>query len=994
MLQLVFKNLQHQSVVVDAVPTDATIAQLRALAQQRTGWSIARLVVQGRVLTDGQTLAAAGIADRAVLICIGTASKRTRTDPPVASPAVSGLAPAALAAAAGGRVRGLLARHPELLGLLGLPDSLAGEQAGQAAFNGELPDDDLQRVLAAACGLLLASTSARPVVLALLHAVPWELSALNTVMALQNQGLPVVPGHTLLAGLRWSEAAEHRRAEFLKACNGQLPAAARPRLLQRMFLGNSEIVSGTSACTLSLAKTFIEQGHVNDLVVAIEADNFAGPRFLAQCSVGVVGVHSVLRFLLLGYQHSPRLHIATRDVLTTALTAAAGRGQHAARLELETVRSYLRRLHGNPLAASVEQPAVEAESDRNVTHLALIKASWVAAVSSGAVQLVRATVSDADGKVEIRPAGLHNLGNTCFANAWLQGLYLAGSFRTALIRAPLSTAADRPAVALALQRVLASLLLGPRRALDATEFFKAMPKWDCIEGWRSRAQQQDSAEFGQLLLDRVEREVKGIPGAEGVVSNVFGGVVASTVKCQRCGSCSASREHLEFFCLSIDLTHSEDALARARGSAKVEVEVLCTCQLLARHFIDEKLEDRDGKPIYRCDGRCSSALVSATKRLVVVEAPRHMMISLKRFSFDGSAMKVTRRVGLSLWIWLPHEKTPSEAAPPTQDQNSEGRGHTQTDTEAVAPDQRSGCACESELNTSPDENRLSAWMYVLYAVVVHSGTSANSGHYYTYGRQVTHDELKTSHSSSSPIAKLAASLWNHGRAIASMVDTDRDGEAGRAHVAEAAQELRQGLDAVGFSAEQSSTDQGSPERSQSDCILVRLASELQLLESFAAQNHTASGHVVSAALQSAVNLLSQYAEATQSSSPPKWWLFNDATVSRVTRGFDALDGLGANGLETPYLLLYKRCDCDGHAEDDHLGVDQIPPTVRYAVYSDELVSLLKSGLDAVPATKRAVPKWSPPPPGGGAGGGAARLPHRFGPAGGGAGAEHLPKWGV
>eukprot|EP01043_Picozoa_sp_COSAG02_P039658 COSAG02_NODE_3148_length_7286_cov_24.818700_5_plen_920_part_00 len=898
----------------------------------------------------------------------------------------------------GGQVRGLLARHPELIGLLSLPDSLSGKKPDANASSSELSQEDLQRVLAAACALLLASTSVHPAVLALLHAAPWELSALNTVMTMQNHELPAVPGHMLLVGLRWSEATEHRRAEFLNACHRQLSAAARPRLLQRMFLGNPKFASGATGCTLSLATTFLEQGHVDELVVAIEADGFAGPRFLAQCSVGVAGVQPLLHFLLLGYQHSPRLYIATRDILAAA-RSAAGRGQHAVQVEAEQMQLYLRSLHGNPSAATVAQPAVEAKSDRDATHLALIEASWVAKVPAGAVQLVRATAREAGSKPEIWPAGLHNLGNTCFANAWLQVLYLAAPFRAALIQAPLSTAAKRPVVALALQRMLASLMLSPRRALDATIFFKAMPTWDCIEGWRSRAQQQDSAEFGQLLLDRVEHEVKGIPGAEGVVSNIFGGVLASTVKCERCGACSASREHLELFCLSIDLPQVGEP-TRASGSAKVEVEpTIDTCQLVARHFIAERLDDGEGKPIYRCDGRCTSALVIATKRLVVVEPPSYMMMSLKRFTFDGSAMKVTRRVGLSLWIWLPHEDTPSEAAPPDKDQRHEGYANTQTDTEAAVSAHMSNGASGTEPNEPADEaDQVPATMYVLYGVVVHSGTSANSGHYYTYGRQLTHDVLKSSHSSISPVTNLAASLWNHGCAIASMTNSDREGGPGRTHATEAARKLREGLDAVGFRPMQSSAAYSSAEYSP-DSILVRLAAELQVLESFAAEDHSTSWHVVAAALQSAVNLLAQYAEATQCSSPPKWWLYNDATVSHVTRGFDALDDLGATNVhETPYLLLYKRCDgIDGEAEDDHLGVDQIPPTVRYAVYNDEL-SLLKSGLNVAPTKREVVVdrKWAPPPPGGGAGGGAARLPHRFGPAGGGmgGGAMDTPKWGM
>lgn len=991
MLQVTIKNVKHKSLVLKAIPANTTIAELRVLAQQRTGWSISRLVAKGRVLENDHTLAAAGIGDQAVLICVGAASKRACIEVPAPVPVPTPvLAPEMLAAEAGGQVRGLLSRHQELLGLLGLSDTLASERPGEAASNSELPQEDLQRVLAAACGLMMASTTVRPAVLALLQVVPWELSALNTVMTMQNQGLPAIPGHTLLAGLRWSEATGHRQVEFLNACHRELPPASRSRVLQRMFLGNSETASGASACTLSLAKTFLEQGYVHDLIVAIEADSFAGPRFLAQCSASVSEVHPLLRFLLMGYQHSPRLHVATRDALDAAATTLADRGQRTAQLDFDMMQCYLRRLHGNPSVARADQPATAGNSDRDATQLALIEASWVAALPADVVPFVRDTSRESGSALQIQPAGLHNLGNTCFANAWLQALYLAGPLRSALLRAPLSIAAKRPAVVLALQRIFAGLLLSPRRALDATEFLKALPNWDCIEGWRSRAQQQDSAEFGQLLLDRVEYEVKGIPGVEGIVSNVFGGVLASTVKCECCGACSASREHLELFCLSVDLHHS-----RGVGQAKVEVEpTITTCELVAKHFVTENLEDQEGKAIYRCDGRCASALVSATKRLVVVEPPRHMMLTLKRFSFDGSAMKVTRRAGVSLWIWLPHSETTSRAVPPAQDQESEGNAHSQAEQASPSLSPRSSKAYES-----PDEGCASARMYVLYAVVVHSGTSASSGHYYTYGRQITSADLHASHSPNSPIAALAASLWDHGRAIATMSDADRVGDAGRAHAAEAVRELQEGMDAVGFPEMHSSADQREPQHSQAYCILERLASELELLKSYATQVGSTSGHGISAALHCAGNLLSQYAEATQGSPPQRWWLYNDATVSHVTRGFDAVEGLGAtNAHETPYLLLYKRCDSDTDCiEDDQIGVDEVPPTVRYAVYNDEL-SLLKNGLTVNPVRRDVAldPKWAPPPPGGGAGGGAGRLPHRFGPAGGGAmgGHGHLPKWGM
>ena len=79
---------------------------------------------------------------------------------------------------------------------------------------------------------------------------------------------------------------------------------------------------------------------------------------------------------------------------------------------------------------------------------------------------------------------------------------------------------------------------------------------------------------------------------------------------------------------------------------------------------------------------------------------------------------------------------------------------------------------------------------------------------------------------------------------------------------------------------------------------------------------------------------------------------------------------GPGGRSTPVEAAARLSLEPDEAEDDHLGVDQTPPTVRYAVYKDEL-SLLKSGLNVAPTKREVVVdrKWAPPPPGGGAGGG-------------------------
>ena len=660
-----------------------------------------------------------------------------------------------------------------------------------------------------------------------------------------------------------------------------------------------------------------------------------------------------------GYQHSPRLYLNVLGSLPRAPAELIG---------------HLSRLHATQ-AAGVGGCAT--------TQGVLVQESWAAALRAGA-EMVRGRHVGARDVVSLQPVGLHNLGNTCFANAWLQVLFMTVSFRARLVRAPLSTGAagSRPVVALALQRLLAGLMLSPRRGLDATSFLAAMPKWECVEGWRARAQQQDSAEFGQLLLDRVEGETKGIRGAPRLVSGVFGGVVASAVRCGTCGACSTQREEMEAFCISLDLP------ARDVGAKPPAAPHVCSCQLLTQHFAAEDLEasssisdtgERVSVPIYNCD-HCAG-LVPATKTTVVMEPPRHMLVTLKRFTFDGRATKLTGRVGLSLWIWLPDIPAHLEPHCDNAGQGRGGSGEAASGADAIpegVADQRVGAA---------SANR----MYALYAVVVHSGTSANSGHYFSYARHLGAATLAAC-DPASPVAHLAAVLWSHGRALAEMPRSDRNGDAGRQVAREAAKTLQEGIRLA-------PQEGGSP---LALAIRQRLQSELDRLGVVAkASQHPAPsgsgspppangdqqepGEMILDALHAAGNLLAQYAEAVAEGPVPGWWLFNDATVSPLAGGFGAIESLGAsNAHETPYILLYKRCDVSPEVGDE-MGVEDVPPSLRYAVYCDEL-DLLRRGTEAAPRVRS----------GGGGGAPSSRLPHQFGPAGGaaGGGMGGMPRWGM
>eukprot|EP01050_Picozoa_sp_SAG11_P035536 SAG11_NODE_13077_length_671_cov_1.169580_1_plen_143_part_10 len=121
------------------------------------------------------------------------------------------------------------------------------------------------------------------------------------------------------------------------------------------------------------------------------------------------------------------------------------------------------------------------------------------------------------------------------------------------------------------------------------------------------------------------------------------------------------------------------------------------------------------------------------------------MLTLKRFTWkaDGTAAKIRRRVAVPLWLWLPVSRVA-------------GAGDT-----AVM-----GAAEAAQRSTV---------RYELYAVVVHSGGSANSGHYYTYARHLR--PTSSSLCNGIAVAALKAMCELHHRLwLVAELDVDLGGE--------------------------------------------------------------------------------------------------------------------------------------------------------------------------------------------------------------------------
>ncbi|XP_062191398.1 ubiquitin carboxyl-terminal hydrolase 16-like isoform X2 [Phragmites australis] len=230
-------------------------------------------------------------------------------------------------------------------------------------------------------------------------------------------------------------------------------------------------------------------------------------------------------------------------------------------------------------------------------------------------------------KVELRPFGLHNLGNSCYANAVLQCFMFTRPLTAYLLQGLHSKNCSKKEWCFMCE--FEKLIVEGKQGKTALSPTGILSHLHDIGSSFGRGKQEDAHEFLRYAIDAMQsacmKEARKsaahrLAEETTLVQLIFGGYLRSKIKCARCHVSSEQCERMLDLTVEIDgdISSLEEALERFTST-----EVL------------------DGENRYQCS-RCKS-YERAKKKLTISEAPNVLTIALKRYQ-SGKFGKISKAI--------------------------------------------------------------------------------------------------------------------------------------------------------------------------------------------------------------------------------------------------------------------------------------------------------------------------------------------------------------
>ncbi|EFA84975.1 peptidase C19 family protein [Heterostelium album PN500] len=345
-------------------------------------------------------------------------------------------------------------------------------------------------------------------------------------------------------------------------------------------------------------------------------------------------------------------------------------------------------------------------------------------------------------------SGLYNLGNTCFMNSFLQSLYMTIPFRDYFLSEMDSPNLTQESIDLVMKRgnmvkqlqlLFGYLRYSVRSAFSPSKFLSTL-SFEYQTG-----EQHDTYEFGKYLLDSLDSMLKfemksnhylqqkhnistttttQQPESKGesttstttiattsttanattinnntttVVTDMFGGKIEQSIKCLKCNNESISKE--ELFELSLAFPPEQQQQNQTTINDCVELDQLI------RYFFSVELLNANNR--YHCS-KCESLQDAERKLQISGSPPKHLILSLKRFAYNIQSKSISK-----IFTIVDYPETlhiPSDYVNLATNTNANTNDNTQ------------------------QKQQQQEFKYQLYAIIFHSGTSVNYGHYFTYAK--------------------------------------------------------------------------------------------------------------------------------------------------------------------------------------------------------------------------------------------------------------------